>query len=119
MGRYLNGINYDQPLPPPLVYVVTRDRLLSGKGILKVRTNGWIQAENMPMGITGATKQNPSTYEIYALFDCFISRHAAIACAAARIEHEISEERYKFQAIENRLRATLATVIKEVADDKV
>ena len=113
MGRTHNGIDYDAPEPPPVVFVVLRDRLRAGRGILKINAHRWVPAANRPMAISGSSRQEPGQMGMYALMDCFLELREAVAVARIRLANELAYERMRMRVTVTRLREARDALAKQ------
>lgn len=100
----LNEELLSQPMPPAVVYVVTQDRVRSGKGIQVVETNGWDRNSGGQIDyVIGKRMRQGGLVSLYSLKECYASLEEAANAVEDMAGKILHEEQAKFNAVRARL----------------
>lgn len=105
MGKsMLNEELLSQSMPPAVVYVVTQDRVRSGKGIQVLETNGWDRNSGGQIDyVIGKRMKQGGLVNRYSLRECYASLEEAANATEEMAGKILHEEQAKFNAVRARL----------------
>lgn len=94
-------------VPPPIMWVVTRERTRAGKPPMKIGAFAYEWSDTAPEGAKPSWIRGmgaKSETHLYSIYQCHESLQSAVAAMEKIIEAELSAEQAKLQSLRERMR---------------